>query len=104
LIKGNGRPNDHPSHNLLVLIFVSGPGSNVKISVDPKLAEEEEDWYHRAISTICFGIVVHIDDAMVLSMGKSLLTNMIGSAEVAAEMIFAEKAAYIGDVYCTAAA
>jgi hypothetical protein len=73
--------------------------------VDPKLAEEEEDWYHRAISAICYGIVVHIDDAMALSMGKSLLTNMVGSAEVAAEMILeAEKAAYISDVYCAAAA
>jgi hypothetical protein len=92
LIKGNDRPNDHPSHNLLVLIFVSGPGSNVKISVDPKLAEEEEDWYHRAISATCYGIVIHIDDAMALSVGKS-------------EMILeAEKAAYISDVYCAAAA
>ena len=35
----------------------------------------------------------------------ALLTNMVGSAEVAAEMISeAEKDAYMGDVHCAAAA
>ena len=52
-------------------LLISGPGSNIQISTDPRLAEEEEDWYHRAISAICYGIVVHIDDAMAICVGNS---------------------------------
>eukprot|EP00539_Tryblionella_compressa_P002435 CAMPEP_0178738506 /NCGR_PEP_ID=MMETSP0744-20121128/3549_1 /TAXON_ID=913974 /ORGANISM="Nitzschia punctata, Strain CCMP561" /LENGTH=297 /DNA_ID=CAMNT_0020391129 /DNA_START=371 /DNA_END=1264 /DNA_ORIENTATION=- len=100
----------HPDNAKLYTVACSalgtlfGPGSTVLVNDDSEFSEEEEEWYHRALSAISYGLVVHIDDAVALSVGNTLLTNMVGSSEVAEEMVAeAEKAAH-GTMHCAPAA
>lgn len=46
-----------------------------------------EDLFLRAVDAICLGLVVLVDDAMSLYVGKSLLVSMVGSGEIADEMV-----------------
>jgi hypothetical protein len=54
-------------------------------------SEEEIELFHRVIDSICYGLaILHLDDSVAQSLGKSLLCNMVGRS-VAEEMIlFAE--------------
>ena len=85
--------------------FSSGPGSiSAFNSNEVEFTEEAEAWYYRAVDTICYGLVVHVDDAIALCVGNALLVNMVGSREVAEEMVAEAEQAALGSPYCAAAA
>ena len=72
--------------------------------MEAEITDEAEAWYYRAVDSICYGLVVHMDDAMALCIGNTLLLNMVGSREIADEMIADAEQAALGSPYCAAAA
>lgn len=82
----------------------SGPGSNAATPQHCKYGEQVEDLFHRAVDVICFGLVVLVDDSMSLYVGKSLLVGVIGSRDIADEMIARAEEGAIGSKICAPAA
>jgi hypothetical protein len=62
----------------------------------------DDDWYHRALSAICYGILLHADDDGAMMMGNTLLVNIVGP-DVARDMV-GEIEWIHGVVQCAAAA
>jgi hypothetical protein len=82
----------------------SGRGSNFAVSNRVMHTEEVEAWYLRGVDAICYGLVVLFNDVVAVCVGNALLVYLVGSPEVAEEMISQAEQASIGFVHCAPAA